>query len=418
MLMRRAPSKTGMKIRNRHLMPGVYQFYEEPLEIGRGQMQYLFDRGGRRYLDGLSGMGVCSAGHCNPEIGEAICTWTGRLQHTTTLYLTEPMLRLASKLAACGDEHLPRVFFCNSGSEANDGALLMARRATGRRRVLALRHGLHGRTESTARVSELPMWNEASGPHEDVEFVPSFIEEDSLDTIQKAMRSEDGAPAAIIVEPIQGNGGIRTPPEGWFAELRRLCDAWGAMLIADEVQTGINRTGHFFALDRWGVRPDIRTLAKALGNGQPIAAIQTSEEVAALQTRPTASTFGSNPVSCAAALATLEYHERHGLAGRAGELGGLLRDGLTAVCERHEGTGEVRGQGLMLGLELPDRGDVSGPQRADRVLELMKRDGCLIGKSGRYRNVLTFMPPMVIDPKDVAQLVGSLDQALAASHGF
>lgn len=399
-------------IKRERCMPGLHHFYQHPPVIVRGDMQYLYDAHGRRYLDCFSGVGVVSAGHCNPAITEAICRQVQQLQHTCTIYLTEPMFSLAEKLAALTEGNLPRAFFCNSGSEANDGAIVMARLATGRRKIMALTGSLHGRTYATMGVTGLTMWRTDPEPFDDVIRVPGYESEDGIETIEQMLHRNGELPAAIVVEPIQGNGGVRVAPDGWFNRLRALCDQYGVLIIADEVQTGISRTGKKVAMNHWDIWPDIMVLAKGLGNGQPIAAIMTRDSVAAKQTRPSASTFGGNPVSCAAALATLAYHEEHNLADRAQRLGAYLQDQLKSLAQKHSMIHDVRGKGLMVGCELKPDDESDAAQMTDRILESMKDSGYLIGKTGPERNVLTFMPPLIIEKDDIDNLKQAIDQVL------
>ena len=397
------------------LVPCVYHFYQRPPALVRGEGAYLFDAEGRRYLDCFSGVTVMNAGHSNPEIIEPAIEQLRRLQHTTTVYLTEPMLELAARLAELAPPGLRRSFFCASGSEANEGALLLAALATGRREVAFLDGGLHGRTKAAMSVTGLDMWR--VDPHllATAHRVPGPRDPDSLPALERLLRGE--AVAAVIAEPVQGNGGIIVPPDDYWPELRRLCTKYGALLIADEVQTAWNRTGRWFAVGHWGVVPDVVTVAKALGNGFPIAAYLTTDELAARFTRPAAATFGGNLVSCRAALATLDYHRRHGLGRRSAELGDHLLTRLRSLQWRHSAIHEVRGLGLMVGAEL--RGPDGGPAAAlaDAVLEGMKDAGFLLGKTGRGRNVLTFLPPLVVTRDDLDGLVDQLDEVLAQASG-
>jgi 4-aminobutyrate aminotransferase-like enzyme len=218
--------------------------------------------------------------------------------------------------------------------------------------------------------------------------------------------------AAVIAEPIQGNGGIIVPPEDYWPELRRLCSRYGTLLIADEVQTAWNRTGKWFATEHWNVVPDIVTVAKALGNGLPVAAYITTDEVAAQYTRPGASTFGGNLVCCRAALATLAFHQRHRLGERSAALGNRLLQQLRDLQAHHPAIAEVRGRGLMIGVEFRDSANAPANMLLDTVLENMKDAGYLLGKTGPGRNVLTLMPPLVVERGDLDSLVGALDDVL------
>lgn len=393
------------------LVPCVYHFYQRPPVLVRGEGAYLFDGDGRRYLDCYSGVTVVSAGHSNPEILDAAIEQLRQLQHTTTIFLTEPMLDLARAIAELAPAPLRRSFFCASGSEANEGALLLATLATGRQECVYLREGLHGRTKWAMSVTGLDLWRTDPNPLLTAHAVPGPRHPDSLRAIEGLLRRE--TIAAVIAEPIQGNGGIVVPPDHYWPELRRLCSRYGTLLIADEIQTAWNRTGRWFATQHWQVVPDVVTVAKALGNGFPIAAYLTTDALAGHCTRPGAATFGGNLVSCRAALATLRYHQRHELGRRSEALGAHLLHQLRQLQERHPIIAEVRGRGLMVGVELCEADGRPATQRTDAVLEQLKDAGYLAGKTGPGRNVLTFLPPLVVEQQALDGLVDTLDPLLA-----
>jgi len=395
------------------LVPCVYHFYQRPPVFVRGEGAYLIDTEGRSYLDCYSGVTVVSAGHSNPEILDAAIDQLRKLQHTTSIYLTEPVLELARIVAELAPGNLRRSFFCASGSEANEGALLLATLATGRKECVYLKDGLHGRTKWAMSVTGLDMWRTDPNPLLTAHAIPGPRQPESLPALEQLLRR--GTIAAVIAEPIQGNGGIIVPPDDYWPKLRQICSRHGTLLIADEIQTAWNRTGRWFATEHWNVVPDIVTVAKALGNGFPIAAYITTDEIAAHYTRPGAATFGGNLVSCRAALATLAYHQSHQLGQRSTELGARLLGQLLELQSRRSEIVEVRGLGLMIGVELRD--SVNGPAAAltDRVLESMKDAGFLLGKTGPGRNVLTLMPPLVATSAMLVSVVSALDQALQTS---
>jgi 4-aminobutyrate aminotransferase-like enzyme len=405
------PQKRLLALKRDFLVPCVYHFYKDPPVIVRGEGAYLFDAGGRAYLDCYSGVSVVNAGHCNAEIVEAAVAQLRRLQHTTTIYLTEPMLQLARVLAELAPAGLRRSFFCASGSEANEGALLLATLATGRQEVAYLSGGLHGRTRWAMSVTGLDLWRTDPHPLVTAHGVPGPRSPESLPVLERLLRR--GTFAAVIAEPVQGNGGIIVPPDDYWPELRRLCTRHGTLLIADEVQTAWNRTGCWFATQHWGITPDVVTVAKALGNGLPIAAYLTTDAIAAHYTRPGAATFGGNPVSCAAALATLRFHERHDLGRRSATLGARLQERLRELAGRRPAIAEVRGLGLMVGAELRDGRGQPAADLTDTVLEKMKDAGYLLGKTGPGRNVLTLLPPLVVEPEALDGAVARLDEVLA-----
>ena len=392
------------------LVPCVYHFFQRPPVLVRGEGAYLFDAEGRRYLVCYSGVTVMNAGHSNPEILEAAIDQLRRLQHTTTIYLTEPMLELARAVAELAPGKLRRSFFCASGSEANEGALLLASLYTGRSECAYLADSLHGRTKGAMSVKGLEMWRTDPNPLLTAHRIPGPRHPESLAVLERLLRRE--TLAAVIAEPIQGNGGIVVPPDSYWPELRRLCSRYGTLLIADEIQTAWNRTGRWFATEHWQVVPDIITVAKALGNGFPIAAYLTTDEIAARYTRPGAATFGGNLVSCRAALATLAFYQRHKLGARSTALGAHLMGRLSDLKRRYSLIGEVRGRGLMIGVELSE--NHGGPARIDVILEAMKDAGYLLGKTGPARNVLTFLPPLVIEQDALDDLVDALDRVLAS----
>ncbi len=384
-----------------YLLPCVYHFYKDPPVLVRGEGCYLFDDRGNRYLDCLSGVAVMNAGHCNPDITGPAIEQVLTLQHTTTIYLTDPILRLAESLARITPGELKRSFFCASGSEAVEGALLTAVLHTGRPRVIATENGLHGRTRWAMNAGGMPMWRTDPFPMPDVSHVPFGDIAALADELQRL----DGQVAAFIAEPIQSNGGINMPPDGYWPKARELCDRHGVLLVLDEIQTGFNRTGRWFACEHFAVTPDILAVSKAMGNGFPIAAFITTDAVASSYTRPGASTHGGNPVSATAALAVIDYHTRHGLGRRALEAGQTLLNGLRLIAERHDHFGTPRGMGLMIGLPVIDADGMPDPARCDTILESLKDLGFLAGKSGRERNVLTFMPPLIITGQEIGELI-------------
>lgn len=413
-----------------YLIPCVYHFFQNPPQMVRGSGKHLYDSEGREYLDFFAGVSVVNCGHCHPEIIAALTAQAQTLQHTTTIYLTQPMLDLAERLAQLTPGRLKRSFFCSSGTEANETAVLLAKLATGRSEFLSLRNGLHGRTQLTMSLTGMAFWRTDPTPVGGITFVPNAYcyrcalgktypgcDVACAREIENVIRTAtSGNVAALIAEPIQGNGGIVTPPPEYFPRVREILDKFGVLLIVDEVQTGFGRTGKWFGIEHWGVEPDIMTMAKGLANGQPVGAVIATDEVALKYTRPGASTLGGNPVTATTALATLDVLEKYDLPANAARLGPYLRDRLDWLASRHRLTGDVRGLGLMQGVELVK--DKDNPARepateaTDAVLERMKDRGLLIGKNGFSRNVLAFQPPLVIDRDDVDRMVTELDEVL------
>lgn len=414
--------------RSQYFYPCTSHLYKKPPLIVRGDMQYLFDHEGKRYTDFFAGVSVVACGHCNPEIVAKTEEQLRWLQHTCTLYLTQPNVDLAERLASIMPGNVNRTFFCNSGSEANEGAMLLARQYTGRRKFIALEAGLHGRTYLTMSVTGLAMWRADPQLEQEMDqnvvFIPrpyeagmnsEFAAIRSLEQLERVLQEQGGEIAAMIAEPIQGNGGIVAPPSWYFAEVKALLEQYGVLLIADEIQTGFGRTGHMFAMDRYGVVPDILTMAKALGNGIPIGAFATTDEIAMKFTRPSASTFGGNPVSAVTALAVLDYIESHQLQQRAEALGAILQDGLKEIASRYGNIiSDVRGAGLMIGAELLVDNTHDGAILVDEILEQMKDQGYCIGKNGVHRNVLAFQPPLVIAEEDITGMLSALELVISS----
>lgn len=397
-----------LRLKRDVLIPCTYHFYQRPPQIVRGEGCYLFDSESRRYLDAFSGVTVMSCGHSNPAIIEPAIEQIRTLQHTTSIYLTEPVLRLGERLAEVAPGDLRRSFFTASGTEAVEGALLTAALHTGRRRVVAMHNGLHGRTRWAMNVTGVPMWRTDPFPVQGVDHLPFG----DLDQLAKYLERNGSDTAALIAEPIQGNGGIVVPPPDYWSAVRTLCDAHGVLLIFDEIQTGLNRTGRWFASEHDKVVPDLMAVSKALGNGFPVAAFITTDAIAASYTRPGASTYGGNPVSATAALAVLDYHRQHHLGQAAIDRGEQLTAGLNDLASRHWGLGSVRGRGLMLGLPILDESVADDALRCDQILEALKDVGVLAGKTGPNRNILTFMPPLVVDESQIGDLLDALDNVL------
>ncbi|MFZ5568804.1 MAG: aspartate aminotransferase family protein [Thermodesulfobacteriota bacterium] len=409
-----------------YLLPCLFHFYQHPPQIVKGERQYLIDHEGRPYLDFYAGVAVVNAGHCHPEITEKTCAQIRTLQHTTTIYLTQPIVDMAEKVAAIAPAGLDKCFFCNSGSEANDGALILARLATGRHGTISLTHGLHGRTYLTLSVTGIPMWRTDNAPYKEAMLIPGpncyrchfqmrypTCDVHCARNLEKAITPDT---AAFIAEPVAGNGGIIVPPPEYFPIIREITRKAGILFICDEVQTGINRTGKMFAIEHWGVTPDILTMAKALGNGVPVGAYVTTAAIAAAHVKPGASTLGGNPVTAATVMATLEVHEKERLQTRAHSLGLYFKEQLKALQEKYPIIGDVRGIGLMLGAELVKTDGSADAETCDRILESMKDDGVLIGKTGIGRNVLTFQPPLIVTKDNIDEVLGKLDSALMRNH--
>lgn len=416
--------------KRKYIMPCLGHFYSEPPEFVRGQMQYLFDDSGKKYLDMYGGVSVINCGHCNPYITERVVAQVQTLQHVCNIYLTEHFVNLAERLAEVTPGDLQKSFFCSTGTEANEGSLLLASIYTRSSEFIALQNGLHGRTKLTMSLTGIGMWRTDPAPVGGIHFAPNpycyrcplgrkYPECDlecanKIETIIQTATS--GKPAALIAEPIQGNAGIVVPPKNYFKRVREILNKYGALLIDDEVQTGFARTGKMFAIEHFDVVPDIMSVAKALGNGQPISAFISTAEIADTYTRPGASTLGGNPVSSTAGLAVLDYIAENDLMTNARERGQQLKAGLMSLQKKYPIIGDVRGIGLMIGAEFVHADKTPAAKELDAVLETLKDNGFIIGKGGVGRNVMAFQPPLVITEQNVDDVLNAIDLVLATSH--
>ncbi len=425
-----------LALRRTHLTPSLTTMYREPLMIVEGKMQYVFDETGQRYLDGFGGIVTVSVGHCHPRVLAAVRAQSERLQHATTIYLHPAIGLLARKLTGTfpARSGLSVVYFVNSGSEANDLAVLMARVFSSSHDVIGLRNGYHGGSQAALALTAHSTWK-YNVPQHGVQHAvlpdryrgPFGYDDPDAGTkyaaeVQDLIRfGTSGRVAGFIAEPIQGVGGVVEMPPGYLRAVYQHVREAGGLCIADEVQTGFGRTGdHFWGFEGHGVVPDVVTVAKGIGNGCPLAAVVTRPEIArALTQRIHFNTFGGNPVSCAAGLATLEVLLEENVQARAKALGRRLAEGLARLAKAHAIVGDVRGRGLMAGVELVTDRRTREPatkQTAD-VLERAKELGLLLGKGGIAGNVLRITPPMCLTEADVDFLLAVLDVALGESGG-
>ena len=412
--------------KKQYIMPCLGHFYKHPRQLVKGSMQYLYDSEGQKYLDCYAGVSVMNCGHCNPEITQKVTEQVNTLQHVCNIYLTENFVNLAEKLAEVTPGDLQKSFFCSTGSEATEGALLLAEVYTGNPEIIALRQGLHGRTKLGMSVTGLTMWRTDPSPVGGVHFAPNPYcyrcplnkKPDTCDlacanAVEDVIKTAtSGHPGAFIAETIQGNAGCVVPPKGYFNRVQEICHQYGTLLIIDEVQTGFARTGKMFAIENWGVTPDIMAMAKALGNGAPISAFISTAKIADTYTRPGASTLGGNPVSSVAGLAVLNYIEEHHLAENAYARGKQLRAGLRELAKRHPIIGDVRGLGLMDGAEFVHADGSPAAAELDNVLEALLDRGFIVGKNGAARNVLAFQPPLIITEENINDVLNALDLIL------
>ena len=411
-----------------YLFSCVANYYEEPLVVERAKDSLVYDVDGREYLDFFGGIVTISVGHCNDKVVAAIEEQVRKVQHTSALYPTEPHVRLAEKLATITPGALKQSFFTNSGTEANETAVLVAQLYTRAQDVVALRHSYSGRTQLAMSLTGNYAWRLTPTSSPNVHHIPNAYcyrcpfgltypscdlkcAKDLESAIQTAT---SGKLAAFIAEPIQGVGGFITPPKEYFKEVAAIVHKYGGLFICDEVQTGWGRTGgKMFGIEQWDVEPDIMTFAKGMANGVPIGGTITRPEVADSVKGLSLSTFGGNPVTCAAALATIEVIENEGLVANAAERGRQLRDGLEALGEKYPLMGDIRGMGLMQGIEMVGPDKTPSPEAVARLFELTKQNGLLIGKGGLMGNVIRITPALNVTKEHVDEALDRLDRSLA-----
>ena len=382
-----------------YYMP-VFNRYDIVLSHGAGP--YVYDNEGKKYLDFLAGIAVNVLGHAHPKLVAAIAEQAGKMIHCSNIYYTEVQAILVKKLAAMSG--LDKVFLANSGAEANEGAIKLARKYAktlnpNKVEIISAQNCFHGRTLATLTATAQPKYQEGLEP------LPGgfkYVDFNDIEAL-KAMVSEKTC--AILLEPIQGEGGVNMPDENYLKQVRQLCDEAGVVLILDEIQTGMGRTGTMFAYQQYGILPDIVTIAKGLGGGVPIGALIASDKIAAaFHSGDHGSTFGGNPLVCAAANAVLAEIEQAGLLKNAQQTGAYLQNALVKLMEKYPAIiTEVRGKGLMLGAQLT----IGGRDIANSCLEEGVIINCTAG------NVLRFVPPLIIQPVHVDEMIAVLDKVLS-----
>lgn len=424
-----------LEMRRQFVHPSIFTIYKEPLMLVEGHLQYLFDETGRRYLDMIAGIVTVSCGHCHPKVVERVREQVSTLQHATTIYLHPNLPKLARRIAEKMPPGLDVTYFVNSGSEANELAINMARVFTGNTDVIAVRNSYHGMSSTSMGLTSHHTWKNdipqgyrihhalCPDPYRNpFDGTPEEIAHKSAEDLRDLIRfSTPGRIAAFIAEPIQGVGGVTHGAPNYLREAYAVVREHGGLCIADEVQTGFGRTGaHYWGFQNFDVVPDMVVMAKGIGNGVPLAAVTTRREIAeAFTKRLHFNTYGGNPVSMAAALAVLDVIDEEGLQENARVVGGALKKGLEALMGRHPIIGDVRGMGLMLGVELVRDRATKEPANTEtaEVLEAAKEMGVLVGKGGLYGNVLRIKPPMCITRDDVDFALDVLDRAFARVGG-
>ncbi|MGC8816948.1 MAG: aspartate aminotransferase family protein [Candidatus Hadarchaeum sp.] len=379
----------------------AHTYKRQPLTIVKGRGMFVWDSAGRRYLDFVAGVAVCSLGHCHPEVVKAITKQANKLIHISNLYHIQPQAELAALLARIVPRSIGKFFFCNSGAEAVEAAFKLAVKHTKKRRIIAMQGSFHGRTIATVGATWKPSYREPFKAL--IPKIFDFVPYDDLNAVERAIRDET---AAVIVEPVQGEGGVNIPSKDYLPGLRKICDENDLLLICDEVQTGLGRTGKWFACEHWKVLPDEITMAKALGGGFPIGCMGARLEVMeSFAPGDHASTFGGNPLACSAAIASVKTMQKLKLPERAAKLGGYFLKRLNELDEKHDCIEEARGLGLLLGLELKEK------SIAEAVVVKARERGFLINCTAD--KVLRFVPPLIVEQEHIDSLISELDCIIA-----
>jgi len=413
-----------------YLFPAIFHYYKEPLVIARAKDQFVYDADGRAYLDFFGGILTISVGHCNDKVNAQIHRQVDTLQHCSTVFVTEPQAALAKKIASLTPGgRLTKSFFTNSGTEANETAIMAARCYTGSSEIIALRHSYHGRSAVTMALTGQSAWRMAGAVQ------PGIVHAHNAycyrcpfgltyplcgvrcaEDVEELIRSStSGRVAGFIGEPIQGVGGFITPPKEYFAIVAGIVRNYGGIFISDEVQTAWGRTGgKWFGIEHYGVTPDVITSAKGLGNGCPIGVTVATPEVADSVKGLTISTFGGNPVTTTAAKAVLDLIDEENLLANSAETGAYLRGKLEELQTKYAVIGDVRGMGLMQAIELVEDRQTKAPaaRATAELMEAARRNGLLLGKGGMYGNCIRISPPLNVGKSDVDEFARLLDASL------
>ena len=410
------------------IIPAAMPYYKEPLVLVEGNGSMVTDADGREYLDFFCGILTTGIGHCHPEVVERVREQVGHLGHTSTLYLNEPQVNAARRLAGIAPGGLKKTFFTNSGTEAVETAIMLARMYTGRDEIIALRYGYSGRSTLGTSLTAMSGWTPLGAqvpwvkhalspycyrctfgpPHDDC------AERYAKDVEEVIATTTSGKPAAFFAETIQGAGGYIVPPPGYFKLVAEIIRKHGGLFIADEVQAGFGRTGDkWFGIEHWGVEPDIMVMAKAIASGFPVGATIARDEIAAAWKGKTISTFGGNPVTMTAMDATIEVMQRENVPARSAERGRQLRAGLEKLGQQYEWIGDVRGMGMMQALELVEnrKSKTPSPAKAGALLEAAKKEGLLIGSGGLHGHVIRIAPQLLMSAAEIDNGLARLERA-------
>jgi 4-aminobutyrate aminotransferase-like enzyme len=425
-----------LKIRKERMLPSVTHYYRKPLHVAKASMQWVWDVEGKKYLDAFGGIVTISVGHNHPRIKERIKSWLDedKPQHTTIFYLSEPIAELAARLTKLTPEGLKRAFFTNSGSEANELAILLCRQYTKRYEIVALKHAYHGSTTGTMSLVAHNTWKwggpglasitHAAQPN--CYRCPYGASPDSCalecanDVEETIKTATTGEIAGMIIEPIQGVGGFIVPPKEYFPRVYEIVKKYGGLYISDEVQTGVGRTGHhWFGVLHNGIVPDMMTMAKGLGNGASIGGLVTRDAIAeSMKGKIHFNTYAGNPWATMQAAETLSILEEENILSKAAKLGELIMTGLKEFQKKSKIVGDVRGRGLLMGIELvkDKKTKAYASEETMEVLEQARERGLLIGKGGLHGNVVRFTPPMCITESDAQEMVRIFGEAVLATE--
>jgi len=374
----------------------MHTYGRQPLSIVKGEGSVVWDAEGKSYIDCVAGIAVNNVGHANPKVGEAICKQAKKLIHTSNLYFTEEQVTLAKLLTGVSPHD--KVFFCNSGAEANEGAIKLARKHTGKGEIITMKNSFHGRTITTITATGQRKYQKNFGP-----LTPGFnyVPYGDLEAVEDAINPET---AAVLVEPIQGEGGVIVPPKNYLKGLQTICHDNNVLLIFDEVQTGFGRTGEMFASQTFGVTPDITTLAKAIAGGFPMGAVLANNNVAeTFEPGDHAATFGGSPLACVAAMASINYIIDKDLLKKSRENGNYFMEKLEQLKEQCGVIKEIRGIGLMIGMEIKIE--------CSKLVDSLRENGVIVNCAAG--NVLRFVPPLVITKSQIDTVICSLEDVLS-----